>query len=665
MATNLTTIQVQLLANAQNFKKNIDTAGRSVTKLKKATDKVTPSQKKFQDNLRNTAGAIAAVQGPLGPVAGRISSIGAIIGRVNPLTLAFLAGFTAIGVAIGKFISVGSRAESQLLKLEALLKATGGASRQTAEDLEALAVSIGRNTLASVQGARDAAGVLLTFKSISGDTFSEVLNLSQDLAAVGFGSIKTAALQLGKALEEPEIGLSALRRVGVSFTEEQKEQIKVLSLTGQQAKAQQLILKALKEQVGGAGTGAAGGLAGAFDTLGENITLFFEKSEAGKTIVSALTKLINGLANAFAKFVPDVEKLPDDLDTLNVRLKEQEVTTKALSIDFANLTKKLLAFKEQAGSAAKQRAVLTQKEIDKVNEAINQSVEEEKRIKEKIALLKKETEVIDKSKKFETEALQKIQRGRNKEIFMLGKTRAEKRAIQDLDKLEQAMISKLGEGVEARKKINEILAKNKDIRLVIAKQQVEEIERFERLQGVAQGVGSAFESAGKKISDAFVEGKMSSLDFKSVLRQLIIDIQKTLIQVLILDQIKKSISGAIETSGGLSGIFKGIFGPRGRTDAAASGGAVQAGMPTLVGERGPELFVPRTAGAITPSSLTPGKMGGGTNVNISQNLNFATGIQNTVRAEVLNLLPQIQNSTIAAVADARIRGGKFAKAFGD
>ena len=71
---------------------------------------------------------------------------------------------------------------------------------------------------------------------------------------------------------------------------------------------------------------------------------------------------------------------------------------------------------------------------------------------------------------------------------------------------------------------------------------------------------------------------------------------------------------------------------------------VRTGMPTLVGERGPELFVPRTAGAITPSSLTPGKMGGGTNVNISQNLNFATGIQNTVRAEVLNLLPQIQNS---------------------
>ena len=42
---------------------------------------------------------------------------------------------------------------------------------QTAQDIEELAVSIGRNTLASVQGARDAAGILLTFKSISGDVW--------------------------------------------------------------------------------------------------------------------------------------------------------------------------------------------------------------------------------------------------------------------------------------------------------------------------------------------------------------------------------------------------------------------------------------------------------------------------------------------------------------
>ena len=53
------------------------------------------------------------------------------------------------------------------LKLNALLKATGFAAGQTAEDIEDLAISIGKNTLASTQGARDAAGILLTFKSIT------------------------------------------------------------------------------------------------------------------------------------------------------------------------------------------------------------------------------------------------------------------------------------------------------------------------------------------------------------------------------------------------------------------------------------------------------------------------------------------------------------------
>ena len=56
--------------------------------------------------LQALAGAIAAVQGPLGPVAGRISSIGSIIGRVNPLTLVLIGAFTAVGVVLGKLALV-------------------------------------------------------------------------------------------------------------------------------------------------------------------------------------------------------------------------------------------------------------------------------------------------------------------------------------------------------------------------------------------------------------------------------------------------------------------------------------------------------------------------------------------------------------------------------
>ncbi|MDB4614791.1 hypothetical protein OAH18_03770, partial [bacterium] len=310
MASNLATIRVELIANAQKFKSNVDKASTGLKKLDKSTVKTGKFTKKLSDRLRDTAGSIAAVQGPLGPVAGRISSIGAIVGRVSIGMIALTAGFVGAGLAIVKFLKSGGQAESQFLKLEALLKATGGAAKQTGTDIEAMARDIGIGTLASVQGAREAAGVLLTFKSITGETFKETLKLTQDLAAVGFGNMRTAALQLGKALEEPEIGLSALRRVGVSFNEQQKEQIKVLSLTGRQMEAQAIIIKALKEQVGGAGAGAAGGLAGAYDTLKENMALFFENNALGNLIVRAATTGLDKLNKSLENNIRQVSALP-------------------------------------------------------------------------------------------------------------------------------------------------------------------------------------------------------------------------------------------------------------------------------------------------------------------------------------------------------------------
>ena len=146
MATNLTTIEVRLQANAKNFQNQINKGSQSVEKLRKSTQKVIPTQKTFQERLRNVSGSIAAVQGPLGPVAGRLNAIGAITGRVSGTLLVGLAAFTALGVGITKFISAGAKAESQALKLEAILKATGFAAGQTAEDIEELAISIGRNT---------------------------------------------------------------------------------------------------------------------------------------------------------------------------------------------------------------------------------------------------------------------------------------------------------------------------------------------------------------------------------------------------------------------------------------------------------------------------------------------------------------------------------------
>jgi hypothetical protein len=79
----------------------------------------------------------------------------------------------------------------------------------------------------------------------------------------------------------------------------------------------------------------------------------------------------------------------------------------------------------------------------------------------------------------------------------------------------------------------------------------------------------------------------------------------------------------------------------------------------MVGERGPELFVPNTSGMIVPHEAL---QGGGGGVTVKQTINVTTGVQQTVRAEILTLMPQIANAAKAAVSDAKLRGGSYAAA---
>ena len=731
MASNLATIRVELIANAQKFKSNLDKGKTALKGFEKATKNTSKGSKGMQENLRNLSGSIAAVQGPLGPVAGRINAIGAIMGRVSGAGLALVGAFVAIGAGFVKMIKAGSNAESQFLKIEALLKATGGAAQQTGTDIEEMAVKIGQGTLASVQGARDAAGVLLTFKSISGDTFKEVLTLSQDLAAVGFGSIKTAALQLGKALEEPEIGLSALRRVGVSFTEQQKEQIKVMSLTGKQSEAQAMIIKALKEQVGGAGEGAAGGLAGAFDTLGENMTLFFERNVHGRTLVEALTGGIENLANAIGDFSEELMPIEKNLRGLNAgfeasdalivenineinrlrianskilsvfslvrgengkRIKQLEIEIELETALNKDRKRKIATFETEAEVINKTNN-LADKTIDLLirqnknelaladsygvnTDFLKLKIALEKKLRAKLGEGEIATKAITKAVNERTVAMQvqaieqrnallmirnarseddsddKRLRTQKQEIENL-KANAKQRALLNAIRAEENRLRGLLKDldpVEREQKVNELIKE----RIPLLTKQTEEFfkleEELKKINTIADGVGDAFDKAGNKIVDAFLRGKVASLDFKDILRELIIQIQKTIIQTLILDQVNDFVSGTL----------KDIFFPK-----KAGGGTVQQGQPTLVGERGPELFVPNSSGSIKNNADTKQMVGsGGGGVAITQNLNFAVGVTNTVRAEVMNMLPAIQQSTVQAVADAKQRGGKFSKAFG-
>lgn len=146
----------------------------------------------------------------------------------------------------------------------------------------------------------------------------------------------------------------------------------------------------------------------------------------------------------------------------------------------------------------------------------------------------------------------------------------------------------------------------------------------------------------KSLEDGLVgviNGTKSAKDaFKDMARSIVNDLLKIAIQ--------RSITGPI------AGAFGSLFGK-------AIGGPVQNGRPYMVGERGPELFIPNSAGSIVPNKDMTG--GGGTTV--VQNINISTGVSQTVRAEIAQLMPQIANSAKAAVLDAKQRGGSFSKAF--
>lgn len=219
--------------------------------------------------------------------------------------------------------------EASLFRTEALLKTTSNASGKTADDLRRMAEELGVATLGSSQEILDASNTLLTFKSISDDVFDRALKSSTDLAALGFGSVKSAAIQLGKALEDPQLGLTSLRRVGVSFSEEQQEMIKQLDKQGDRYAAQTVLLSALEAQTKGTAKAAAVGLAGALDSLGESADRL--QRQLGK---DGLGGLVQGVVSVFTAINNALTSLDQSLPVVSALVSSLGVL---LGVAFAGL----------------------------------------------------------------------------------------------------------------------------------------------------------------------------------------------------------------------------------------------------------------------------------------------------------------------------------------
>lgn len=195
--------------------------------------------------------------------------LGKTLGQVGTIASGFLAaGAVQAGVAkVTSFIndSIGAARESIQVnaQLNAVLESTGGAAGVTAEQIQKWAGALEKQTLFEDEAIIKGQNLLLTFTNIRNDTaagietFNDATTAMLDIAQAMGTDASGAAIQLGKALNDPANGISSLTRIGVTFSEQQKEQIKGFQESGNMAAAQAVILQELQKEFGGSAKAAS------------------------------------------------------------------------------------------------------------------------------------------------------------------------------------------------------------------------------------------------------------------------------------------------------------------------------------------------------------------------------------------------------------------------
>lgn len=185
---------------------------------------------------------------------------------------------------------------------------------------------------------------------------------------------------------------------------------------------------------------------------------------------------------------------------------------------------------------------------------------------------------------------------------------------------------------------------------------MKEVEgQMEALDPMFATMLSALETVSKSVSDEFAEmlmsGKLNLESLQDIFRNFVKVMISKAIELAVINRIINAAFGLTGTSNALPTI-----------GTAAGGGAISG--PTIVGERGPELFIPSSTGTIKNNMDTQNILGGSGGSVVNQTINIETGVSQTVRAEIMTMMPMIKQTTMQAVADSKRRGGQIASAFG-
>jgi len=197
------------------------------------------------------------------------------------------------GTVFNKFIEETKNAQSEQGQLAAVLKSTANAAGFTAAELNKMAS--GMAGFVSEGDINRAQTRLLSYTGVVGDEFTRALQNAIDMSVRMGMSVEGAAETVGRALDVPSKGLTALSKQGFRFTEDQKKLVESLESTGRVAEAQDVVLKALEASYGGAAEAARNTLGGALQALQNQIDDLMTGDDAS---VNGLTASINDLTDA-------------------------------------------------------------------------------------------------------------------------------------------------------------------------------------------------------------------------------------------------------------------------------------------------------------------------------------------------------------------------------
>lgn len=246
---------------------------------------------------------IKEAQKQFGAIGKDIGKLGAAIGIGVGVAAAVTTKFASSAIKAAEGVR---EANNRLAQVNESMGLFGGQTDVVTRRLIKFAEANELTTAVDAEVIKQTQAKLLTFKNLAqtadetGGSFDRATKAALDLAAAGFGSAETNAVQLGKALQDPIKGITALARAGVTFTQQERDKIKALVESGNVLEAQNQILTAIETQVGGTAEATAKGT--------DKIKLAFDNvlESAGEGLLPAFDTLATVLVEDVSPVLTDI-----------------------------------------------------------------------------------------------------------------------------------------------------------------------------------------------------------------------------------------------------------------------------------------------------------------------------------------------------------------------